>query len=50
MGQNIDRQHHRPPVLTILLETIERELLKDCLLSTKFISISLDKKIVVYRY
>ena len=25
MGENIDRQHLKPPVLAILLETIERE-------------------------
>ena len=26
MGQDIDRQHLRPPVLAILLETIERKI------------------------
>ena len=28
--ENIDGQHLRPPVLAILLETIEREILMDC--------------------
>ena len=45
MGQNIDRQHLRPPVLAILLETIEGKILTDCLLSTKFVSISSSKKL-----
>ena len=35
-GENIDRQYPRPPVLAILLETIEREILTDCWLSVVF--------------
>ena len=35
--ENIDRQHLRPPVLAILLEIIEREILAGC---TKFVNVS----------
>ena len=33
IGKNIDRQHLRPPVLAILLETIEREIFDALLLA-----------------
>ena len=36
--ENIDGQHPRPPVLAMLLETIEREIFMYCYLSVKSVN------------
>ena len=46
-GENIDGQHLRPPVLAILLETIERENFDGF---SKFVNISPNRKLCYTLY